>query len=145
MKTITGIAVVFMLSPAAWAGGDSVTGLISAFAGGNGTYAFHFQQTDAGEPLLLRCREFDVSVKYALVPWYSWLPWVHTSHPTLADTEAAAEFLKSAATSHQPIEFGYMGGGLSDAGKPCSFAAKALELLKPSGQQPSVWAYHDPV
>ena len=123
------------------AGGDFVKGSITNFVGRDGDYAFRFEQTEAGSELEAGCRGFVVSVRYARVPWYSWLPFIHTDHPTREQTIAAAEYLADASHSHALVNFGYMGSGLAPTGEKCSFRTKGLRLEK-EGSESIVLAYH---
>ena len=144
-KSMKALALLLTLIPlTAAAGGDAITGTVRTFSGESGSYHFQIVRTSEQELVGYPCTEFDITVEYQRVPWYSWLPFVHSSHPTEKDTEAAALYLKEAAQSSREVSFGYMGGGLMPTDKPCAYRAKGLELL--GGSDPkTVVAYHEPV
>jgi hypothetical protein len=135
-------ALLYLLSNTALAGGDFVLGKVAAFSGESGNYSFRFIQTDRNKELLSGCREFNVTVRYERVPWFSWLPFVHSSHPSKQKTEAAASFLRGASQSGQEVYFGYMGYGLVPTGNSCSFTSRGLALEQEHGKQ-YVLSYHD--
>jgi hypothetical protein len=137
------IVAALIASGAAIAGGDCAKGHVGGFFGKNGSYSFHFSQLDGDPELLTGCPSFDVLVEYSRVPWYSWLPWVTSSHPTLAETNSAAEFLRTAQLEKRAIQFGYMGSGLIDSGRHCVFRSKGLLLSK--DRVTAVLSYHTPV
>lgn len=134
-------ALIALLPSLALAGGDYVSGRISSFSGEDGVYAFTFEaeQTLVG---LEQCRSLKVNVEYALVPWYSWLPFVHTNHPTKAQTESAGSFLQAAYRTSRPILFGYLGYGLVPSSAPCAFKSKGLAIENDRGRE-FVLSYHD--
>jgi len=87
------------------------------------------------------CDEFKVTVEYKNVPWYSWLPFVRSSHPTKQQTIKAASLLLDAFKTNRAIGFGYMGGGLIPTEEKCSFSSKGLTLEFNN----LVLSFHDPV
>lgn len=132
--------ILCVVSNIAVAGGDYAIGKITSFSGENGNYLFRFVQTDNRAELLRGCREFEVKVTYKRVPWFSWLPFVHTSHPTREGTIKAALFLMNANQSNREVGFGYMGYGLVPADTPCSFLSLGLSL-----ESGYVLSFHNPV
>ena len=126
-----------------FAGGSYVEGIVSEFSGGDGNYSFRFTQHSATEPLLQDCPVFSVAVRYSRVPWFSWLPFVHSGHPTKAHTEAAAKVLQQRAKSGSPVSFGYIGNGLAESSIPCAFRSKGLAVLE-DGEHSVIVSYHDP-
>lgn len=136
--------ILCLLSSAALAGGDFTLGKVIAISGESGNYSFRFVQTDRRKELLAGCREFNVIVHYERVPWFSWLPFVHTTHPSKQQTEDAALFLRSASQSSQEIYFGYMGYGLVRTGSSCSFSSRGLVLEQEQGKQ-FVLSYYDQI
>jgi len=135
--------VLFMLSGLALAGGDSVRGKVSNFSGKDGNYSFRFTLTDRRSELLA-CREFEVRVRYERVPWYSWLPFVYTTHPAKEETTEAASFLLNAQRQNREINFGYMGGGLIPTDRLCSFVSRGLSIYS-SDKKNLVLSFYDPV
>ena len=142
MRLALALLVVSFAVGHAWAGGNYVQGRVSEFAGADGAYTFRFQQTEEVPALMTDCLTFTVSVQYARVPWFSWLPLVRTSHPTRAETDAASAALGEADREQRVVNFGYMGYGLVPAGEHCSFATKGLRLIK-DGNNDVVLAFHD--
>lgn len=134
------LAVVPVL---AFAGGDFTSGKITSFSGGNGHYKFTF---DADKPLVgfEQCKALKIEVVYARVPWYSWLPYVHSSHPTKNQTAQAATLLEVAHRESTPVLFGYMGSGLIPSGARCEFNSKGLSV-EGEGETQFVLSYHDPI
>lgn len=139
-------AIIFIffcfISSSALAGGDYVLGKIVNFSRVGDSYFFTFVQSDGGKELLTGCRKFNVSVTYERVPWFSWLPVVHSAHPTKQKTEEAAHYLRSSSQSGQEIYFGYMGYGLVLKDTPCSFKSRGLENVQHDGKQ-LVLSYHE--
>jgi hypothetical protein len=136
------LVAVFLLAafacPGAVAGGNATRGLVTAFSGADGDYRFTFQHK--GARLVMGCPALEVTVSYARVPWYSWLPGVQSRHPGLAQTVAAAAALQSAFKDKQEIYLGTMGMGLKRSTAGCTFRSKGLEL-----QAGAVYSYHDPL
>ncbi len=142
MRTL-GALLLCLLSNVAVAGGDAVPGRVTSFSGADGSYRFHFVQTDNRAELVKGCKELDVQVSYERVPWFSWLPFVHSSHPTREETDAAASYLLSASREKREVYFGYLGNGLAPTGAPCSFLSRGLSL---HGKEPIiVLSFHDSV
>jgi hypothetical protein len=142
MKHLSALLLYFSVTPAV-AGGDYVLGEIASFSGENGSYQFQFTQTDRHSyPLLEGCLQFEVAVEYQRVPWFSWLPFVQTGHPSIKETEEAAAFLKAASTSSKAVLFGFMGYGLVPSGEHCTFTSRGLSLVQEEGKK-IVLSYHD--
>jgi hypothetical protein len=136
------LTLLFLTSIPVLAGGDYVLVKISKFSGYDGNYSMSFKQTEIDrEPLLMGCNEFKVTVEYKNVPWYSWLPFVQSSHPTKQQTIKAASLLLDAFKTNRAISFGYMGRGLIPTGEKCSFSSKGLILEFNN----VVLSFHDPV
>ncbi|HVK56449.1 MAG TPA: hypothetical protein VM532_15660 [Burkholderiales bacterium] len=132
------------MSNATIAGGDYVLGKVATISGENGSYAFRFFQTDGHVDLLSGCREFDVKVEYERTPWFSWLPFIRTVHPTKEKTEEAALFLRTANQEDREIYFGYMGHGLVPTSTQCLFKSRGMALDQEKGEK-FVLSYHDPI
>lgn len=132
-------ALVFVIfSLKAMAGGDYTSGKVNSFFQlRNGTYEFTFTPDS---DLINGCKEFKVSLKYDRIPWYSWLPFTKTSHPSRQATEKAMIFIHEAFLSNKEIFFGYIGNGLQSYGDKCSFKSKGLEL-----RDVVVYSFYDPV
>jgi hypothetical protein len=136
------VGVLIALLPSlALAGGDYVSGRISRFSGKDGDYTFTFV-ADQALVGLEQCQSLQVNVEYGRVPWYSWLPFVHTNHPTKAQTESAASVLQAAHRTSRPILFGYLGYGLVLSSAPCTFKSKGLAIENDRGHE-FVLSYHD--
>jgi hypothetical protein len=103
------VGVLVLLVPAlAFAGGDYVPGKVTNFSGEDGIYSFTF----AADGELVgpeACQMLKVNVEYAHVRWYSWMPFIRTSHPTKKQTELAAAVLREADQKSKSILFGYLG------------------------------------
>lgn len=139
------VAILFVVSSAALAGGDYALGKVSNFTGEDGNYSFRFTQTDGRAELLQGCREFDVRINYGRVPWYSWLPFVHTSHPTEEKTKEAVSFLRKANLENRAVYFGYMGYGLvPTGGGSCSFLSRGMSLEREK-EKSFVLSFHNSV
>ena len=134
-------ALIALLPSLAFAGGDYVSGRVSSFSGADGAYNFTFV-SDQSLVGLEQCKTLTVNVEYERVPWYSWLPFIHTNHPTESQTESAASLLQAAHRTSQPILFGYLGYGLVPANAPCTFKSKGLAIENDSGHE-FVLSYHD--
>lgn len=90
------------------------------------------------------CDTITVHLNYKKTPWFSWLPFVHTSHPTAADNQEAVSYLKHVYLNDKTVNFGYMGSGLNSTDQQCVFISKGLRLYKSDNFQ-YVLSYHDPV
>lgn len=126
--TLLIIILSFVLSNAAHAGGSAVLGKVVSFTGANGNYSFRFAQTAERSQWIISCQEFEVKVNYERVPWFSWLPYVRTHHPTKEMTEVAAAFLLKAHRENREVMFGYMGQGLEETSTPCFLLSRGISL-----------------
>ncbi|MCE0556987.1 hypothetical protein [Motilimonas sp. E26] len=90
------------------------------------------------------CDTLKVHLKYERVPWYSWLPFVHSSHPTSSDTQKSVAYLEAAFADDETVNFGYMGYGLKQSDKPCEFISKGLRL-DGIDEFHYIMSFHDPV
>lgn len=128
MRRIYLFAALLVAFRPAIAGGDFVYGYVTEFSSSAGTYAFTFKQSEAKPraPLIQQCVELKVSVAYQRVPWYSWLPFIHSSHPSREQTIAAAAVLQEASNKKHEVAFGFMGYGLMPSGSSCAFLSKGL-------------------
>lgn len=130
MRRILLLAILLFASCVAIAGGDYVSGYVAEFSGSEGTYVFTFRQSEAKPraPLIQGCAELKVHVTYQRVPWYSWLPFIRSSHPTREQTIEAGAVLQEASSKKGEVAFGFMGYGLVPSGSPCTFLSKGLLL-----------------
>jgi hypothetical protein len=138
------LLALFILVPSiALAGGDYVLGRVTELSGRDGVYSFRITSPT---PLwgFESCHALEIHLRYARVPWYSWLPAVHSSHPSFKETEEAVAMLRTAQQTSQPILFGYMGYGLVRDVGSCTFKSKGLEVLRDS-KPVIVLSYHNPV
>jgi hypothetical protein len=135
------VALFLSLPALANAGGDYVSGKVRGFSGDDGEYSFTFAP-DGRLVGFEGCQSFTVNVTYERVPWYSWLPFMHTNHPSKAQTKFAAELLRKAEQSSEPILFGYLGYGLVPSTGHCTFKSKGLALEHDADRE-FVISYHD--
>lgn len=127
MVRIAYLILLFIGPKLVFAGGDYVLGRVLSFSGDAENYNLTFSQTNINtRPLIKGCYEFKVIVKYQHVPWYSWLPFIESIHPTKEQTIIAASLLLNAFKKNQEIGFGYMGGGLIPTAEKCTFVSKGL-------------------
>ncbi len=127
MIRIACLILLFLGPKLVFAGGDYVLGRVLSFSGDAGKYNLTFSQTNINtRPLIKGCYEFKAIVKYENVPWYSWLPFIRSTHPTKDQTIIAASLLLDAFEKNQEIGFGYMGGGLMPTAEKCTFVSKGL-------------------
>lgn len=141
---IISFVILLLVSNIAVAGGDYVLGKVVSFSGGNGNYIFRFVQIDNHHKLIPSCQEFEVRVTYKRVPWFSWLPFVHASHPTKEKTKEAASFLLRANRENREVNFGYMGYGLVPTDTPCSFLSRGMSL-ESEKEKNFVLSFHHPI
>lgn len=120
--------ILILFSGPAFAGGDFVIGRITNFSESAGSLSFRFEQTDRASDLMKGCRSFEVRMQYERVPWYAWLPFVHSAHPTREQTEEALKYLLTSFQNSYNVSFGYMGYGLSHTEESCVFESKGLQL-----------------
>jgi hypothetical protein len=137
MKRKFAILVCFIWPTLCFAGGDEVSGNVTGITVNEGKYIIHFIQTENAPDLFAGCKEIEVTVKYARVPWFSWLPLISSSHPSKKETEEAIEYMRNAQRSNRFISFGYMGYGLVPAGEKCSFNRKGSTNIASKVRHPS--------
>jgi len=137
--------ISFLILPAlCFAGGDEVSGKVTGITVNEGKYIIHFIQTENAPDLVAGCKEFEVTVKYARVPWFSWLPFISSSHPSKNETEESIEYMRNAQRSNRLISFGYMGNGLVPTGEKCSFNSKGLRVYREQGKT-AILSFHDQI
>jgi hypothetical protein len=125
------IALAVLLAVPAFytnAGGDYVPGRVTAFSVSENIYSFEFEQAKDGGELVSGCKIFKVYVSYMNVPWYSWLPFIDSPHPTRKETKEALRYLHDSFREGRSIYFGYMGSGLQNTDNRCVFNSKGLAI-----------------
>jgi len=122
------LCLLSLLSGHARAGGDFSQFKVLAYSEINGVYHFSLEEKQNSRQLIGSCKSFDVRVNYKRVPWYSWLPFVHTSHPSYDDTITALKYIKDAYDSNKDVYFGYMGNGLGSTSAACVFDSYGLKI-----------------
>jgi hypothetical protein len=142
-KELIIITVLLVLLPAfCFAGGYAVAGRVKSMAQQGDVYTIDFIQTGNEPELVKDCKEINITLKYSRVPWFSWIPFIKSNHPTKRETIESIEYLKKANKDNQTIYFGYMGNGLVPTGQKCSFKSKALKIEVDDGKW-LVLSYHD--
>jgi hypothetical protein len=93
------------------------------------------------------CRQITVLLEYQRVPFWSWLPFMGSSHPTKDETTKAVEFLNNKFAKSAQTYFGFIGGGLFKVpSTECTFKSKGLKLMKiDKDNESAVLSYYDPV
>lgn len=122
------LSLLSLLSGHARAGGDFSQFKVLAYSEINGVFHFSLEEKQINRQLISGCKNFDVRVNYMRVPWYSWLPFVHTSHPSYEDTIKALKNIKDAYDSNKEVYFGYMGNGLGNTSAACVFDSYGLKI-----------------
>ena len=112
--------ILLPFSQLCYAGGDFVSGKISDVLEIDEEYSIRFIQTETRPELKTGCRDITVIVNYAQVPWYSWLPFIKSSHHTKEQTVDAIKYLVDAKNSEKEVYLGYIGGGLIPADNVCT-------------------------
>lgn len=133
-KLIIITALLVLLPVFCFAGGDYVAGRVEFVEQQGGVYVIHFIQTGGQHELIKDCKEITVIVKYSRVPWFYWLPFIKSEHPTKKETVESIEYLKNAGRANQTVYFGYMGYGLVPTGQKCSFKSKGLKIEVDDGK-----------
>ncbi len=129
------IVAVLVFSPALCvAGGYAVAGRVESVAQQGDVYVIHFIQTGNEPELVKDCKEISITLKYSRVPWFSWMPFIKSDHPTKRETIESIEYLKKANKDNQTVYFGYMGYGLVPTGQKCSFKSKGLKIEANDGK-----------
>jgi hypothetical protein len=142
-RAVSVIAFIVLLPILSRAGGDYVSGIITGITEQDGKHIVHFVQTDSENHALIKdCKEIMVTVKYSRFSWFSWLPFVKSSHPTQKETDESIEYLRKAHKDKNIIYFGYMGYGLVPGGEKCSFKSKGLKIVDDNGRR-VVLSFHD--
>jgi hypothetical protein len=136
------LCLVFLTALAfrANAGGDYVSGYVTKFSMYAREYSFEFEQAKNEGELMNGCKKFKVRVNYQHVPWYSWMPFVDSSHPTWGNTKEALKYIDKSSNERHIIYFGYIGSGLARTAEPCIFNSKGLKI-----SNGVVISYYDPV
>jgi len=120
--------VLFCLS-FTYAGGSYQKGKISDFSTNIFATTFTFEEENNNTiSIISSCKKFKVKLIYSHVPWYSWLPFVKSSHPTYEENNKAIQFIENAYKNKKTINFGYMGDGLIQIDKKCIFKSRGLYL-----------------
>ena len=122
------LCVLSLLSDYAHAGGDFSQFKVLTYSEMNDVYHFSLEEKKNSRQLINGCKNFDVRVNYKRIPWYSWLPFVHTSHPSYDDTIKALNYIKDAFDSNKDVYFGYMGNGLGKTSAACVFDSYGLKI-----------------
>jgi len=144
MKTITSLLLI-LLSQTSFAGGSYNEGKVINFNSNNDQTSFKFIQTDGESSLIKSCNEFMVLLQYERVPWFSWLPYVETSHPTEKQTILAVNFIREAYKNNKKILLGFMGAGFKKTKEKCTFRSRGLLLMNSNKENNFVLSFHDPV
>ena len=92
---------------------------------GNLTLFMHKQKHKKNEP----CSRFQVKLKYERVPWYSWVPFVDSYHPSPSENQAAIQKMKGYHKNQTVFEFGEV-SGLKQTKSACVFMSKGLKVTK---------------
>ncbi|MEJ2497012.1 MAG: hypothetical protein P8Y43_05980 [Sulfurovaceae bacterium] len=119
-----------ILSSILYAGGDYVLVDVQSFEEQKGIVKIKIKQIDDRDPLMKGCFEFEVAITHKRVPWFSWLPFMKSSHPTKKENQASLGLLLEAYQDKVPTNFGYMGYGLAGTEKECSFVSYGLKTIK---------------
>jgi hypothetical protein len=119
-----------ILSSILYAGGDYVLVDVQSFEEQKGIVKIKIKQIDDRDPLMKGCFEFEVAITHKRVPWFSWLPFIESSHPTKKENQASLGLLLEAYQDKVPTNFGYMGYGLAGTEKECSFVSYGLKTIK---------------
>jgi hypothetical protein len=140
------LILAFLIWPAfCLAGGDYVAGIVTNMSEKDGINIFRFVQADESRYELMKgCKEIEVSVNYERVPWFSWLPFVKSGHPSKKETVEAIEYLEKARKNRQTVYFGYMGYGLVPTDTKCSFKSRGLQIIYDRGIR-AVFSYYNQI
>ncbi|MBU0966323.1 MAG: hypothetical protein KKA54_08080 [Proteobacteria bacterium] len=142
MKAITStFLITLIVTSSAFAGGDYWKYKIMAFDEAKGNATITLQAIDKKDTFS-NCNEIEIFSKYEHVPWFSWLPFVHTNHPTPKENHQAIDFIKLHYKNDQNIYFGYMGYGLVPTENACEFKSKGLRIEKINNLE-IVTSYHN--
>ncbi|MFO6421979.1 hypothetical protein [Motilimonas sp. KMU-193] len=137
------ILILLLFPTLCFAGGDYSEVRINEFYGSGARADFTIEFVNDRKFNEI-CDVLKVQVKYKRVPWYSWLPFVHSSHPASTDTQKSVAYLENAFTENETVNFGYMGHGLKQSDKPCEFISKGLRL-DGVDEFHYIMSFHDPV
>jgi hypothetical protein len=138
-------SILLLLPVCCFPGGDAVAGRVGSVVQQADVYMIHFIQTDGHDELINDCKEIKVEVKHSRVPWFSWLPFIKTEHPTKKETVESIEYLKNANKADQTVYFGFMGYGLVPTDKKCSFRSKGLKIIELQNGNRAVMSFHDQI
>lgn len=98
------IGLILLVPSICFAGGDAVSGLVKSIESKGDTILISFIEDDGQSDLNKNCKEYKINVKYSRVPWFSWLPFIKSSHPSKKETEEAIEYLKTAKKNNRTIK-----------------------------------------
>ncbi len=144
MKIFAITLFIGIFSSILYAGGDYVLINVKSFEEQKGIAKIKIKQIDDRNPLIKGCPEFEVAITHKRVPWFSWLPFVESSHPTKKENQESLNLLFEAYHNKVPINFGYMGYGLADTEKECSFVSYGLKTLK-TEESEAVLSFHNEI
>lgn len=127
-----------------YAGGDYVLVNVKSFEEQKGIVKIKIKQIDDRDSLMKGCFEFEVAITHKRVPWFSWLPFIESSHPTKKETQTSLDLLQEAYQDKVSINFGYIGYGLAGTEKECSFVSYGLKIIK-TDEGKAVLSFHNEI
>jgi hypothetical protein len=111
-----------------FAGGEYSRGKIEHIEYKDSAWKFVFKQTTENKLMISNCDVLTVELEYQRVPWYSFLPFVESGHPSKKQTKNALVYLEHSFREGKYINFGYIGSGLKGTETKCLFKSKGLKL-----------------
>ena len=111
-------ASLLIFAGPAFAGGDYSRGIVRFVSQSSGFDVFQFVQPANDRALIEPCKNYLVAVR---------------SSPS-ASTGAALEYLRLASKNEIMVNFGYMGSGLIETSKKCTYLVETLEVGQEFGK-----------
>ena len=105
-------ASLLLFAGTAFAGGDYSRGIVRFVSQSDGFDVFQFVQPANDSALIEPCKNYLVAVR---------------SSPN-ASTEAALKYLRIASKNKTMVNFGYLGSGLIETSKKCTYRAETIEI-----------------
>ena len=142
---LTVIMLFFISLPSMlFAGGDCALVTVESIKKEKGVTEIEVKQVEDNIPFMKGCPQFEFTVTYKRISWYSWLPFMQGFHPTEKENKESLHLMDNAYKNKKAINFCYMGYGLAYTEKKCSFVSYGLKTLQIQDDK-SVVSFYDEI
>ena len=91
------------------------------------------------EKPIYNCDKLNINISYERVPWFSWIPFINSAHPTKEENKVAITHIKS--NIGNTLYFGEIGKGLVPQEKKCTYQSKGAKILEIENKQVIMFYY----